>query len=159
MSASFQPFMSTVMGTLDSKGRVCIPAPFRQILAAQNTNGILVCPSFFETALEGFGQAVLDSVHQRLSTLDPFFSPSHDDEAFAVIARTQLLPADEQGRVRLPDAMIAHARLKDRVTFVGMSQKFQIWDTETFAPIEAERIARVKAKREREIARLSGEGS
>lgn len=159
MSAFVQPFMSTVAGTLDSKGRVCIPASFRQILSAQNTNGVLVCPSFFESALEGFGQTLLDTVHQRLSSLDPFFSPVHDDEAYAVISRTQLLPADEQGRVRLPDAMIAHAGLKDKVVFVGMSSKFQIWDAEKFAPVDAERIARMKAKREREIAKLSGEGT
>ena len=158
MSGSVQPFMSTVMGTLDSKGRVCIPAPFRQILAAQNTAGVLICPSFFEAALEGFGQTLLDAVHQRLSSLDPFFSPLHDDEAYAVISRTQVLPADEQGRVRLPDAMIAHAGLKDKVAFVGMSQKFQIWDAERFAPVDAERIARMKAKRDREIARITGEG-
>jgi MraZ protein len=149
MTALVQPFMSTVTGTLDSKGRVCIPASFRQILAAQNTPGVLICPSFFETALEGFGQTLLESMHARLSTLDPFFSPSHDDEAAAVIARTQLLPADEQGRVRLPDAMIEHASLKDRIVFVGLSQKFQIWDAARYAPIEAERLARVKAKFER----------
>ena len=149
--------MSTVTGSLDSKGRVCIPASFRQILAAQNTGGVLVCPSFFEPALEGFGQSLLDAVHKRLSSLDPFFSPVHDDEAYAVISRTQSLPADEQGRVRLPDAMIEHAGLKDKVAFVGMSSKFQIWDAERFAPVDAERIARMKAKREREVARLSGE--
>ncbi len=159
MSAFVQPFMSTVTGSLDSKGRVCIPASFRQILAAQNTNGVLVYPSFFEPALEAFGQNLLDAVHQRLSSLDPFFSPVHDDEAYAVISRTQLLPADEQGRVRLPDQMIAHAGLKDKVVFVGMSSKFQIWDAERFAPVDAERIARMKAKREREIAKLSGEGT
>ena len=156
MSGVGQPFMSTVAGTLDSKGRVCIPASFRQILAAQNTAGVLICPSFFESALEGFGQTLLDAMHQRLSALDPFFSPVHDDEAYAVISRTQLFPADEQGRVRLPDPMIAHAGLKDKVVFVGMSQKFQIWDAERFAPIDAERVARVKAKREREIAKMSG---
>ena len=156
---TIQPFMSTVLGTLDSKGRVCIPASFRQILAAQNTNGVFICPSFFEGALEGFGQAVLDALHSRLSTLDPFLSPAHDDAAYAIISRTQLLPADEPGRVRLPDAMIEHAGLKDKVVFVGMSQKFQIWDAERFAPVDAERIARMKAQREREIAKLSGGGA
>ena len=155
---TIQPFMSTVMGTLDSKGRVCIPAPYRQILAAQETNGVYVCPSFFEGALEGFGQTVLDQLHARLSTLDPFMSPQHDDAAYAIISRTQLLPTDEQGRVRLPDAMIAHSGLSEKIVFVGMSQKFQIWDSERFAVIDAERIARVKAAREREIAKLSGGG-
>jgi MraZ protein len=156
---TIQPFMSTVMGTLDSKGRVCIPAAYRQILSAQNTNGVYVCPSFFENALEGFGQSVLDGLHTRLSALDPFLSVAHDDTAYAIISRTQLLPADEQGRVRLPDQMIEHAALKDKIVFIGMSQKFQIWDAERFAPIDAERIARMKAAREREIAKLSGGGT
>ena len=155
MSVQVQPFMSTVTGTLDSKGRVCIPAPFRQILAAQTTPGLYICPSFFEAALEGFGQTLLDAVHQRLAALDPFFSPVHDDKAYAVLSRTQTLPLDEQGRVRLPDAMIEHAGLKDRVVFVGMVQKFQIWEPQRFAPIDGERIARAKAKREREMAKLA----
>lgn len=158
MSVVAQPFMSTVPGTLDSKGRVCIPAAYRQVLSAQNTNGVLVCPSFFEPALEAFGQTVLETMHQRLAAMDPFFSPVHDDEAYAVISRTQLLPADEQGRVRLPDPLIEHAGLKDKVVFVGMSSKFQIWNPERFADVDAQRIARTKAKRERELAKLNGGG-
>ena len=54
--------------------------------------------------------------------------------------------ADDQGRVRLPDAMIAHAGLKDRVAFVGKSAKFQIWDWDTYGPVEAEAVARMKAQ-------------
>lgn len=149
MTGLVQPFISTVIGSLDSKGRVCIPAPYRHILAAQNTQGVYVCPSFAEAALDAFGQNVIDTVHARLSAQDPFFSPVHDDEAIAVISQTQLLVADEQGRVRLPDALIEHAGLKDKVSFVGLSQKFQIWDADTYAPIQAEALARMKARLER----------
>jgi MraZ protein len=156
MTGLVQPFISTVLGSLDSKGRVCIPASYRHILAAQNTQGVYVCPSFAESALEAFGQSVIDTLHARLSNQDPFFSPVHDDEATAVISRTQLLVADDQGRVRLPDAMIEHAKLKDRVTFVGLSQKFQIWDTDTYAPIQAEALARMKARLERARAAAQG---
>ncbi|HXC53742.1 MAG TPA: hypothetical protein VNU97_00450 [Rhizomicrobium sp.] len=151
-----QPFLSTVLGSLDSKGRVCIPASFRQVLAAQNTAGVYVTPSFFESALEGFGQVALDGLNARLATLDPFLSPAHDDVAAAIVARTQLLLADEGGRVRLPDAMIAHAQLKDRVAFVGLAAKFQIWDADAYAAREAQSIARLKAQREHEIAKLGG---
>jgi len=146
MTGSIQPFMSTVMGSLDSKGRVCIPATYRHILAAQNTAGVYICPSFVDPALEAFGQSLLDNVHARLATHDPFFSTAIDDQATALNARTQMLVADEQGRVRLPDAMIAHAGLKDRVVFVGKAQKFQIWDADAYAPIEAEALARLKDK-------------
>src|ERR1700729_4244541 len=157
MTGLVQPFISTVMGSLDSKGRVCIPAPYRHILAAQNTQGVYICPSFAEAALEAFGQNVIDALHARLSTQDPFFSPSHDDEATAVVSRTQLLVADDQGRVRLPDSMIEHAGLKDRIAFVGLSQKFQIWDADTYAPIQAEALARMKARLERARAAQGGD--
>jgi len=149
MTGLVQPFISTVIGSLDSKGRVCIPASYRHILAAQNTSGLYVCPSFSEPALEAFGQTLLEAVQARLATQDPFFSPNHDDQATAIIARTQLLVADEQGRVRLPDALIAHAKLKDRVAVVGKSAKFQIWDWDTYGPVEAEAVARMKARLER----------
>jgi DNA-binding transcriptional regulator/RsmH inhibitor MraZ len=49
----------------------------------------------------------------------------------------------------LPDALIEHAGLKDRIVFVGKAQKFQIWDAERYAPVEAEALARVKARMER----------
>ena len=149
MTGLVQPFISTVPGSLDSKGRVCIPATHRHILSAQNTTGVYVCPSFIDPALDAFGQSLLDAINARLAAQDPFFSASHDDEATALLARTQSLPIDENGRVRIPDAMIAHAGLKDRIVFVGKAQKFQIWDADAYAPIEAEALARVKARMER----------
>jgi MraZ protein len=133
MTGLVQPFISTVPGSLDSKGRVCIPATHRHLLAAQapqaqapqgsqNTAGVYVCPSFIDPALDAFGQDLLDRVNARLANQDPFFSAGFDDEATALIARTQSLPIDENGRVRLPDAMIEHAGLKDKIVFVGSAQ-------------------------------------
>jgi MraZ protein len=149
MTGLVQPFISTVPGSLDSKGRVCIPATYRHILASQNTAGVYICPSFIDPALDAFGQSLLDSITARLASQDPFFSASFDDEATALIARTQNLPIDENGRVRIPDALIEHAGLKDKIVFVGKAQKFQIWDADAYAPIEADALARVKARMER----------
>jgi MraZ protein len=142
-----QPFVSTIVNKLDAKGRVSIPAPFRQILAAQETQGVYCFRSFAAPALEAFGSALISEFQQRLSNLDPFFSEDHDAQAQSVLAASQLLGFDDEGRVRLPDDFIAHARIKERVTFVGLGRKFQIWDPETFAPVEAERIARARATR------------
>lgn len=150
-----QPFISTVTGVLDAKGRVCIPAPFRQILAEQGTKGVYVCPSFADPAIDGFGDLLMGAVAERLAAADPFFSAAHDDQAQAVLAASTLLTLDEQGRVRLPDPLIAHAAIGDRVTFVGMGRKFQIWDPERLAPVQAARIERVRAAR----AATAGEGA
>ena len=47
---------------------------------------------------------------------------------------------DDEGRVRLPDDLIAHAGITERVTFVGLGQKFQMWDPVRFEPVQRERI-------------------
>jgi MraZ protein len=110
--------------------------------------GVYVCPSFYEPALECFGDDVLQAFHQELAAQDPFFAAEGDDKSFAILSMTQLLAHDENGRVRLPDDFIAHAGLKDKITFVGMGRKFQIWESDRFAPIQAERLARARAVRD-----------
>ncbi|HEY5048381.1 MAG TPA: hypothetical protein VII49_10195 [Rhizomicrobium sp.] len=151
-----QPFISRVTGKLDNKGRVCIPATYRQILSAQATAGVYVCPSFHEGALECFGEDVLQTFHRLQCELDPFFAQQHDDKARSVLAMTELLPLDENGRVRLPDEMIAHAGLKEGepIVFVGLGTKFQIWDRERFAPVLAQTLENARALRD-----ASGNGS
>ncbi len=142
-----QPFVSTVVNKLDAKGRVSIPAPFRQILAQENLRGVYCIPSFVAPALEAFGESLLAQFQARLANYDPLFSPDYDAEAQAVLGQVQLLNFDDEGRVRLPDEFLAHAGISERVTFVGLGRKFQMWDPERFAPVQKERIQRARAVR------------
>lgn len=147
-----QRFISTYAGTLDSKSRVCVPAAWRQILVAQNTQGVFICPSLTGGALDGFGQELMDTQLKRLDQYDPFMSEMHDDLASQIIAESKPLPIDENGRVRLPDEMIKTANLKDGVLFVGMGQKFEIWNPDDYAPVKAKRLAGARAARAAEQA-------
>ena len=121
MSGLVQPFISTVPGSLDSKGRVCIPATYRHLLAAQNTAGVFVCPSFIDPALDAFGQSLLDVVNARLATQDPFFSASFDDEATALIVYH-----------------VFHKFSTGKIALVGkyhISLEIKQQSTETFSPL------------------------
>ena len=140
-------FVSTFVNKLDAKGRVSIPAPYRQILAQQDMGTLYCIPSFHGPFLEAFGNTLLSQFEQRLNTYDPLFSAQHDEEAQVVLAAAQPLNFDDEGRVRLPEDLIKHAEIKERVTFVGLGQKFQLWDPERFEPVHAERIARARAAR------------
>lgn len=142
-----QSFVSTIVNKLDAKGRVSFPAPFRQILAQQNLRGVYVIPSFVSPALEAFGQTLLDDFETRLGASDPLFSADYDAQAQAVVGETQFLNFDDEGRARLPDEFLAHAGITERVLFVGMIRKFQIWDPVRFEPVRQERIARARALR------------
>ena len=77
MTGLVQPFISTVIGLARQQGAgLHSRRPIAIILAAQNTAGVYVCPSFSEPALEAFGQTLLESVTARLADQDPFFSPA-----------------------------------------------------------------------------------
>ena len=142
-----QPFVSTVVNKLDAKGRVSVPAPFRQILATQNMRGVYCIRSFVSPALEAFGDSLIAEFQQRLAKLDPLFSDEYDVEAQAVLGESQLLNFDDEGRVRIPDDLLAHAGISDRVAFVGLGAKFQLWDPVRFEPVQRERIGRARALR------------
>ena len=149
MHSAVLPFVSSAVNKLDAKGRVSVPASFRQILASQNLHGVYCVPSLVMPALEAFGETLLSQFQQRLGQYDALFSEEYDDEAQAVLARTQFLNFDDEGRVRLPDEFIAHTGISERVAFVGLNVKFQIWDPVRLEPIERERIERAKQRRQR----------
>jgi MraZ protein len=142
-----QAFVSTVINKLDAKGRVSIPAPFRQILAQQNLHGIYCIPSFVSPALEAFGETLLAQFQERLRKLDPLFSEDYDAQANAVLGQSQFLNFDDEGRVRIPEELLAHAGISEKVLFVGLDVKFQIWDPTRFEPVQRERLARARAAR------------
>ena len=141
------PFVSTFTNKLDAKGRVSIPAQYRQILAQQELGALYCIPSFVSPCLEAFGNTLLSQFTQRLGKYDPLFSENYDDEAQAVLAMAQSLNFDDEGRVRLPDDLIQHAGITERVVFVGLGQKFQMWDPVRFEPVQRERIARARTLR------------
>jgi MraZ protein len=141
------PFISTFTNKLDAKGRVSIPAPYRQILAQQDMGALYCIPSINGPSLEAFGNSLLSKFNARLDGYDPLFTEVYDAEAQAVLAAVQQLNLDDEGRVRLPEDFIAHADIKERVVFVGLGQKFQMWDPVRFEPVLRERLARARAQR------------
>jgi MraZ protein len=139
-------FITTFAGTLDAKGRVCVPASWRQVLTEQNTSGVYVCTSIDGDSLIGFGEELMAAELARLDAGDAVFSQVPEDLAHLVSNSSQL-PIDENGRVRLPEELINAAGLKDRVVFVGMGKKFEIWNPDSFAPVKARRLANARAER------------
>jgi MraZ protein len=123
-------FLSTYVNKVDRKGRVSVPAPFRTVLAGQNSTSIVVFRSFKHAALDCSGTGRLDEMTARLETLDQF-SEEYDSLA-TLFADMQQLPFDGEGRVMLPDYMMEFAGITDSAAFVGLSKTFQIWEPSAF---------------------------
>jgi len=97
--------------------------------------------------VDNYGETLLAQVQERLKNFDPLFSEDYDIQAQAVLGQTQFLNLDDEGRVRIPEDLLAHAGIVERVLFVGLDVKFQIWDPARFEPVQRERLARARAVR------------
>ncbi|MEK9595471.1 MAG: division/cell wall cluster transcriptional repressor MraZ [Rhodospirillaceae bacterium] len=118
-------FLSTFENKLDGKGRVSVPASFRSALDKQNSAGVVLFPSLRHACLEGCGDQRIEQIAESIDRLDAF---SEEAEAMqTILADSASLSIDGDGRMVLPEKMIAFAGLENVVVFVGQGRQFQIW--------------------------------
>lgn len=130
-------FLGTHQNRLDAKGRVSVPAPFRaalRVLADGNGNdegtaGLILRPSHKHPCIEAWPPAIFAALGNPLERLD-LFSEAHDDLAMTLYPDAYPAETDREGRIVLPDWLVAHAGLADTVTFMGLGRTFQIWEPE-----------------------------
>jgi|BEDMetMinimDraft_2_1075160.scaffolds.fasta_scaffold04701_3 MraZ protein len=140
-------FLGTHQNKLDAKGRVSVPAPFRAALRllGGEEGGIILRPSHTHPCIEAWPPALFHSLTQSLDRLE-FFSEAHDDLAAALYADAYPVEADREGRIVLPDPLIAHAGLGESVVFMGLGRIFQIWQPEAAQRRREEARARARAR-------------
>ena len=68
-------FLSHFTNRFDAKGRVSIPAPFRQVLAKDGFEGVYAYPSLDQPALDCGGLKLLAEIDALLATM-PHWSPA-----------------------------------------------------------------------------------
>lgn len=137
-----QWFVGTITNKLDAKGRVSVPAPFRQVLAGQGNEGLYCVPSIGgDKSLTGFGNALFTRQMELLKPLNPMFDRSFAPRAHAIFGSARHLSFDDDGRVRLPDDLISHAGISEKISFVGLGEIFEIWNPDLMAEVEKKRAA------------------
>ena len=81
-----------------------------------------------------------------LIALNPF-EENRDVFSTSILANSQQLNFDTEGRVTLTEKLIEHTGVKEKVLFVGQGKTFQMWEPLQFKKFSDE--ARKKAKSER----------
>ena len=125
-------FLSHFTHRFDAKGRISIPASFRQALARDGFEGVYACPSLDSPALDCGGNRLLAEIDALLAALPPF-SPARDAFATALLGTSEILRMDSEGRVMLDERLKATLGLEQEAVFVGQGHKFQIWEPSRFA--------------------------
>ena len=141
-------FLSTFINRIDRKGRVSVPATFRAALGGQSFQGIVSFPSFRESyqAIEACGMDRMERLSASLDRLNPF-SDQYDDFASVIFGASVQLPFDGEGRVSLPEQLIAHAGVSERVAFVGRGATFQMWEPAAFDAFQGTAHSRARENR------------
>ena len=141
-------FLSSFENKLDKKGRVSVPATFRSHLSALGYNGFISYPSFNHSALEACSQDRIEKLSNTIDSLNPF-EEKKDFFATSILSESINLQFDSEGRISITSKLLKHAKIRNRVLFVGQGKTFQIWE-----PTNYEKF-KVKAKRKSNIYRAS----
>ena len=138
-------FVSTFINKIDRKGRVSVPASFRAALSQQNFQGFAAFPSFTAQAIEGYPSSFLENLAAASSETYDVFSTELDDINTLIFASAHQISFDPEGRVILPEELIAHAGITDQAAFVGRGRTFQIWEPSALKARHSEARARAMA--------------
>lgn len=125
-------FLSHFVHRFDAKGRISIPAQYRQVLAKDGFEGVYAFPSLDAPALDCGGHRLLAEIDALLASV-PSFSPARDALATALLGTSEILRMDAEGRVSLDERLKAPLGLREEAVFVGQGLKFQIREPSRFA--------------------------
>lgn len=122
-------FVSTYENKIDSKGRVSVPAPFRNTLA-RTDSGLFIFESLELPCLEASGSDYINTIISAMSRMDALSEDVHILET--LLTSTKEMKIDSDGRIMLPEDFIELADLSSPVIFAGVGRKFRIWNKQRF---------------------------
>jgi transcriptional regulator MraZ len=137
-------FVANFTLRLDSKGRVSIPGSFRAVLARDGFEGLYCYPALDHPAIDAGGSALLGEIEALIGRYAPF-SDQRERLALALYGTSETLKIDGEGRAVLSENLRRHAGIAETVAFVGLGNKFQIWEPGRFQNELAEATQKVRA--------------
>ena len=116
---------------LDAKGRMSMPARFRERLLVVAAGKVVVTVDMREKCLLLYPLAEWESVQQKLDAL-PNIRPENRWLQRILIGHATDLELDAQGRILLPAPLRDQGGLKKSLVLVGQGNKIEIWAQDTW---------------------------
>ena len=112
---------------LDAKGRIAIPAKYRDRLRESCAGQIIVTIDLELPCLSLFPLPHWEQLERQLQGLSNT-NPVHQSIKRLLLGHASECDLDKNGRVLLPAVLREHAGLDKRLLLAGMGHTFQIWD-------------------------------
>jgi MraZ protein len=121
-------FRGVAQLSLDSKGRLAVPARHREALLARCA-GRLVMTADFDKCLLLYPLPDWEPIQQKLMGLSSL-NPRIRDLQRQLVGYAEDIELDSAGRVLISPALRNFAALTKSVVLVGQGSKFELWDRE-----------------------------
>ena len=107
--------------SIDAKGRLIIPAKFRELLGEQ-----FVVTKGFDGCLFVFAEEGWEQFEEKLQAL-PMDKPEARMLGRFFIAGAIDAEVDKQGRILLPQNLLQHAKIEKEAVIAGVGNRVEIW--------------------------------
>ncbi len=114
---------------MDNKGRVSIPARYREILKDRKDRQIIL--TNFGGYILAFPQSEWSKIEAKFAEQPLFRKDLRNFQRFLISGVEECL-LDRQGRILVPPNLRDYAKLSREVCLVGAVRCFEIWDRSTF---------------------------
>ena len=144
MTLNKDTFTGEYQYSLDSKGRVNIPAKFRQALSKKNLN-TFVATRGQDPCVWIYPLTEWKKIEDELRNLSSV-SGVHRTFVRQIARSATPSTCDKQGRITLSPSLISFSQIDKDALIIGMINKIEIWNPETLKAVDKKNINRDSEK-------------
>ncbi|MEJ2040959.1 MAG: division/cell wall cluster transcriptional repressor MraZ [Desulfosarcinaceae bacterium] len=122
-------FRGSSIHNLDPKGRIIVPARFRDVIRAGGRDAVMITrmdKSLFAYTLDGWAK-----IEQRILDMADMSEHMRRIRRYFVGGAFEC-SCDKQGRVLIPPTLRGYAELEKEIVLVGLLDHFEIWSLENW---------------------------
>ena len=138
MTLTSNTFIGEYQYSLDSKGRINIPAKFRQSLSKDNDNTLVATrgqdPCIWIYPIKEWKK--IEDELRKLSSI----SGIHRTFVRQIARSATPSTCDKQGRITISPSLLSYASLKKETLILGMINKIEIWDPGILKKVDKDNI-------------------
>jgi MraZ protein len=146
--AEISAFLGSALTTIDPKGRMAIPAIFRNPIITSSSGESSVVFSYNAQAqcLQGYGTERLSALLAQMRRREELANESGEEFRTEIVGgprfnATATISFDGSGRLILPKMLVAMAKIEKHVFFSGNGTDFSVWGVEHLLTLDDPRLA------------------
>lgn len=116
---------------LDSKGRLMLPASFKEQLGGLSDEGFVLRPGLFGNCIEMYTISDWNRTQERLKKLNTFVR-ANVEFIRKYNAGARAVKLDASGRLQIPKDLLEKSAMNKDVVLASLTTNMELWDKDTY---------------------------